>query len=226
MKAVGGVASDVRPIFGSRRAASLLLGALGFLTRYAVLATVVRTKPAYLAARLLVTIGYMIRDVVADELSVEIARNDVVVLVSLGYAAFGAVLEMLGISAAQEIVRSRADCQDRPSRRRSYHVRNHGVAHGPGAVGQPAVHAVSERSVRGVAARLFQSRPTDGDRWRDRARAAARLEAALAPRASHRSREISPQRLPLPRRNVIATRPGPGQLGPGPRFLSLALVGI
>jgi hypothetical protein len=76
MKMVVGVASDVRPIFGSRRGAYLILGALCSLGGYAALATTVRTKAAYLAAMLLVTIGYMVQDVVADALSVEIARND------------------------------------------------------------------------------------------------------------------------------------------------------
>ena len=75
-KMVAGVASDVRPIFGSRRGAYLILGALCSLAGYAALATMVRTKTAYLAAALLVTIGYMVQDVVADALSVEIARND------------------------------------------------------------------------------------------------------------------------------------------------------
>jgi BT1 family protein len=76
MKMMVGVASDVRPIFGSRRGAYLILGALCSLAGYAALATTVRTKPAYLAAMLAVTIGFMIQDVVADALSVEIARND------------------------------------------------------------------------------------------------------------------------------------------------------
>jgi MFS family permease len=76
MKMVVGVASDVRPIFGSRRGAYLVLGALCSLAGYAMLATSVATKPAYLAAMLLVTIGYMVQDVVADALSVEVARDD------------------------------------------------------------------------------------------------------------------------------------------------------
>jgi hypothetical protein len=76
MKMVVGVASDVRPIFGSRRGAYLIVGALCSLGGYAALAATVRTKAAYLAAMLLVTIGYMVQDVVADALSVEIARND------------------------------------------------------------------------------------------------------------------------------------------------------
>ena len=50
MKMVVGVASDVSPILGSRRAGYLLLGALATLGGYAALATMVRTRPAYLAA--------------------------------------------------------------------------------------------------------------------------------------------------------------------------------
>jgi hypothetical protein len=76
MKMVVGVASDVRPIFGSRRAAYLILGALCSLAGYAALAWFVQTKAAYLAAALAVAIGYMIQDVVADALSVEVTRND------------------------------------------------------------------------------------------------------------------------------------------------------
>ena len=76
MKMVVGVASDARPIFGSRRGAYLIVGALCSLGGYAALAATVRSKAAYLAAMLLVTIGYMVQDVVADALSVEIARND------------------------------------------------------------------------------------------------------------------------------------------------------
>jgi BT1 family len=38
-----------------------------------VLATVVRTKPAHLAAMLLITIGYMIQEVVVDALSAKMA---------------------------------------------------------------------------------------------------------------------------------------------------------
>src|SRR5256885_840002 len=63
-KMVVGVASDVRPILGSRRGAYLILGALCTLAGYAALATTVRTKSVYLAAALLVTIGYMVQDVV------------------------------------------------------------------------------------------------------------------------------------------------------------------
>src|SRR5438477_6886417 len=76
MKMVVGVASDVRPMFGSRRGAYLIVGALCSLGGYAALAATVRSKAAYLAAMLLVTIGYMVQDVVADALSVEIARNE------------------------------------------------------------------------------------------------------------------------------------------------------
>jgi hypothetical protein len=76
MKMVAGVASDVYPILGSRRGAYLLLGAACSLVGYAWLATVVETKAAYLAASVLVTVGLMVQDVVADALSVEVARND------------------------------------------------------------------------------------------------------------------------------------------------------
>ncbi|MBI4608095.1 MAG: hypothetical protein HY726_03705 [Candidatus Rokubacteria bacterium] len=76
MKMVVGVASDVYPIFGSRRAAYLLLGALCSLAGYAALATVVDAKGAFLVAMLVVTVGFMMQDVVADALSVEVAGND------------------------------------------------------------------------------------------------------------------------------------------------------
>jgi MFS family permease len=76
MKMIAGVASDVYPIFGSQRVAYLLFGAACTLGGYALLATTVATKATYLAAALLVTIGYMVQDVVADALSVEVARND------------------------------------------------------------------------------------------------------------------------------------------------------
>ena len=76
MKMVVGVASDVYPIRGSRRGAYLLIGALCTLAGYAYLAGAVHTKAAYLAASLLVTVGLMIQDVVADALSVEVARSD------------------------------------------------------------------------------------------------------------------------------------------------------
>ncbi len=76
MKMVAGVASDRLPIFGSRRSAYLLLGAASSLAGYALIATIVDTKGMYLLAMLLVTIGFMVQDVVADALSVEVARND------------------------------------------------------------------------------------------------------------------------------------------------------
>ena len=75
-KMVAGVASDVYPILGSHRKAYLLLGALTSLVGYALLATVVSSRGAYLAAMVLVTIGFMVQDVVADALSVEVARTD------------------------------------------------------------------------------------------------------------------------------------------------------
>ena len=75
-KMVAGVASDAYPIFGSHRKAYLLLGALASLVGYALLATVVSTRSGYLAAMVLVTVGFMVQDVVADALSVEVARSD------------------------------------------------------------------------------------------------------------------------------------------------------
>jgi MFS family permease len=76
MKMVAGVASDVYPIAGSRRGAYLLLGALCSLAGYAWLAAAVQSKATYLAASILVTVGLMVQDVVADALSVEVARTD------------------------------------------------------------------------------------------------------------------------------------------------------
>jgi MFS family permease len=76
MKMVAGVASDVHPILGSRRGAYLLLGAVCTLIGYAALATSVRSRGAYLAMSVLIAVGFMIQDVVADALSVEVAEND------------------------------------------------------------------------------------------------------------------------------------------------------
>ncbi|HXG17321.1 MAG TPA: hypothetical protein VNK50_13805 [Calidithermus sp.] len=76
MKMVAGVASDVYPLFGSRRAAYLLLGTVGSLAGYLALATAVETRTGYLLASLLITVGFMVQDVVADALSVEVAQND------------------------------------------------------------------------------------------------------------------------------------------------------
>ncbi len=76
MKMVVGVSSDVYPILGSRRKGYLFLGTLGSFGGYAYLASGVSSKPAYLAAVVLVAVGFMIQDVVADALSVEVARTD------------------------------------------------------------------------------------------------------------------------------------------------------
>ena len=76
MKMVVGVSSDVYPILGSRRKAYLLLGTLCSFGGYAYLASGVSSKTAYLAAVVLVAVGFMIQDVVADALSVEVARTD------------------------------------------------------------------------------------------------------------------------------------------------------
>lgn len=76
MKMVAGVASDVYPIAGSRRGAYMLVGALCTLGGYAALATTITSRAGYLAVSVLIAVGFMIQDVVADALSVEIARND------------------------------------------------------------------------------------------------------------------------------------------------------
>ena len=75
-KMVAGVASDVYPIFGSRRVSYLLLGALLTFAGYAWLATTASSKATYLAAMVLIAVGFMVQDVVADALSVEVARSD------------------------------------------------------------------------------------------------------------------------------------------------------
>ncbi len=77
MKMVIGASSDAYPLLGSRRRVYLLLGALCSAIGYALLATVIDTKGAFLIAMLLVTVGFMIQDVVADALSVEVAENEV-----------------------------------------------------------------------------------------------------------------------------------------------------
>jgi hypothetical protein len=76
MKMVAGVASDRYPILGHRRLPYLILGAACSLVGYGLLATVISSKGAFLAALVLVTVGFMVQDVIADALSVEVARND------------------------------------------------------------------------------------------------------------------------------------------------------
>jgi MFS family permease len=76
MKMVVGVASDVYPILGSRRGAYLLLGALASLGGYLALAMAVHSRATYLAVSVLIAVGFMVQDVVADALSVEIAETD------------------------------------------------------------------------------------------------------------------------------------------------------
>ena len=76
MKMVAGVATDRYPVLGHRRLPYLLLGALLSGAGYAALASVVTTKGAYLAATVVIAIGFMVQDVVADALSVEVARSD------------------------------------------------------------------------------------------------------------------------------------------------------
>ena len=76
MKMVAGVASDAWPIHGSRRGAYLLIGCAASLAGYLALATIVHGPGTYLLASLLVAVGFMIQDVVADALSVEAARDE------------------------------------------------------------------------------------------------------------------------------------------------------
>lgn len=75
-KMVAGVASDVHPIFGRRRVSYLLLGAMLAFVGYGWLAAGVSTKAHYLAAMVIIAVGFMVQDVVADALSVELARTD------------------------------------------------------------------------------------------------------------------------------------------------------
>ncbi len=76
MKMVAGVASDRYPIMGGHRKPYLMLGALLSAGGYAALATSVSTKAGYLAATVVIAVGFMIQDVVADALSVEVAETD------------------------------------------------------------------------------------------------------------------------------------------------------
>src|SRR5262245_18494089 len=68
-KMVAGVASDRYPILGSRRVSYMLLGAVFTFVGYACLATTASSKGAYLAAMVLIAVGFMVQDVVADALS-------------------------------------------------------------------------------------------------------------------------------------------------------------
>jgi len=76
MKMVAGAASDAYPILGKRRASYLLLGAICSVGGYAMLATMVDARGTFLLAMLLVTVGFMVQDVIADALSVEVAGSD------------------------------------------------------------------------------------------------------------------------------------------------------
>lgn len=75
-KMVVGVASDRYPILGGHRKPYLLLGALLSAGGYAALATGVSTKAGYLAATVVIAVGFMVQDVIADALSVEVAETD------------------------------------------------------------------------------------------------------------------------------------------------------
>lgn len=76
MKMVVGTAADVQPLFGSRRIAWLLIGCAATFAGYVALATVVNDKSSYLVATLLTVIGFMIQDVIADALSVEVVKTE------------------------------------------------------------------------------------------------------------------------------------------------------
>jgi hypothetical protein len=76
MKMVVGAASDVYPLFGSRRMSYLLVGAAVTAFGYLALATLVTTKAGYLLATVCVATGFMIQDVIADALSVQVAETE------------------------------------------------------------------------------------------------------------------------------------------------------
>jgi hypothetical protein len=76
MKMVVGAASDRFPIAGGHRTPYLLLGALLAAAGYAALAGWVGSKTGYLLATVAIAIGFMVQDVVADALSVEVAETD------------------------------------------------------------------------------------------------------------------------------------------------------
>lgn len=76
MKMVVGAASDVYPLFGSRRVSYLLVGAAVTAFGYLALATMVTTKAGYLLATVCIATGFMIQDVIADALSVQVAETE------------------------------------------------------------------------------------------------------------------------------------------------------
>lgn len=76
MKMVVGVASDRVPIASGRRKPYLWLGALLSLLGYAAMAAWVTTRAGYLAAMVCIAVGFMVQDVIADALSVEVAETD------------------------------------------------------------------------------------------------------------------------------------------------------
>jgi MFS family permease len=98
MKMVVGAASDVYPLFGSRRVSYLLIGVVASALGYLALATVVATKAGYLVAMLLVATGFMVQDVVADALSVQVAETEEEVsqVQALGRMAFLAGMISVG----------------------------------------------------------------------------------------------------------------------------------
>lgn len=76
MKMVVGAASDALPIARNRRRPFMIAGALLSIVGYAAMATVVGSKGTYLAATVAIATGFMVQDVIADALSVEVAATD------------------------------------------------------------------------------------------------------------------------------------------------------
>jgi hypothetical protein len=158
MKMLVGVASDRYPILRSRRTAYLLLGTAASLAGYALVAWWVTTRDGYLLAMLLVVTGFMIQDVVADALSVEVAESDdevaqvqtlgrmalLVGTISVGYAS-GHLAGALGprpvfaLAAVLPVVVAAAALFIRPARRP--------VATAPPAVTAPPAPAAAAAPV-------------------------------------------------------------------------------
>ena len=107
MKMVVGAASDVQPLFGSRRVSYLLLGVVATALGYLALATVVQDKSSYLLAMLLVAAGFMVQDVIADALSVQVAdtEEEVAQVQALGRMAF--LAGTIGVSYLGGLLASR-----------------------------------------------------------------------------------------------------------------------
>src|SRR5262249_53403073 len=102
------------------------------------------------------------------------------------------------------------DRQVRPRRRRGDDVRDHGLADESGALGQPALHALLERSLRRHPAGLFEPW-TSYDRGRPREPAATAPPAALVESGAATGRRASARRAARTasssRRPMIVKRP-------------------